>query len=147
LRINQSQSLGYKEKGRISFRGRGRGGGEGGELAWCGFLWKKASCEKTRTMENYESDIFMSQEGYASIDFTLLDRPNCNIASAPEATAALLPDVHVAESSFSSFDFLDGSGVDGLSGFSRGVDQNHSLELSRQVCFDNVSPMVFQNFE
>jgi hypothetical protein len=56
-------------------------------------------------------------------------------------------DVHVAESSFSSFDFLDGSGVDGLSGFSRGVDQNHSLELSRQVCFDNVSPMVFQNFE
>jgi hypothetical protein len=94
-------------------------------------LWKKASCEKTRTMENYESDIFISQEGYASIDFTLLDRPNCNIASAPEATAALLPDVHVAESSFSSFDFLDGSGVDGLSGFSRGVDQNHSLELSR----------------
>jgi hypothetical protein len=89
LRINQSWSLGYKEKGRISFRGRGRG--EGGELAWCGFLWKKASCEKTRTMENYESDIFMSQEGYASIDFTLLDRPNCNIASAPEATAALLP--------------------------------------------------------
>ncbi|CAM6071546.1 unnamed protein product, partial [Sphagnum tenellum] len=82
-------------------------------------------------MENYESDIFISQEGYASIDFTLLDRPNCNIASAPEATAALLPDVHVAESSFSSFDFLDGSGVDGLSGFSRGVDQNHSLELSR----------------
>jgi len=56
-------------------------------------------------------------------------------------------DVHVAESSFSSFDFLDGSGVDGLSGFSRGVHQNHSLELSRQVCFDNVFPMVFQNFE
>jgi hypothetical protein len=28
-------------------------------------------------MENYESDIFMSQEGDASIDFTLLDRPNC----------------------------------------------------------------------
>jgi hypothetical protein len=44
-------------------------------------------------MENYESDIFMSQEGDASIDFTLLDRPNCNIASAPEATAALLPGV------------------------------------------------------
>jgi hypothetical protein len=27
-------------------------------------------------MENYESELFMSQENYASIDFTLLDRPN-----------------------------------------------------------------------
>lgn len=42
-------------------------------------------------------------------------------------------DVHVGDSSFASFDFLDGSGVDGLSGFPRGVDDNHSLELSRQV--------------
>jgi hypothetical protein len=31
-------------------------------------------------------------------------------------------DVHVAKSSFSSFDFLDKSRVDGLSGFSHGVD-------------------------
>jgi hypothetical protein len=51
--------------------------------------------------------------------------------------------VHVAESSFSSFDFLNKSRVDGLSGFSHGVDQNHSFELLKQVCFDNVFPMVF----
>ncbi len=55
--------------------------------------------------------------------------------------------VHVAKSSFLSFDFLDKYGVDGLSGFSRQVDHNHSLELSRQVFSDNVFPMVFQNFE
>jgi hypothetical protein len=42
-------------------------------------------------------------------------------------------DVHVAKSSFSSFDILDRFGVDGLRGFSCGVDQNHSFKLSRQV--------------
>ncbi len=31
-------------------------------------------------------------------------------------------DVHIAKSLFSSFDFLDRFGVDGFSGFSRGVD-------------------------
>jgi hypothetical protein len=56
-------------------------------------------------------------------------------------------DVHVVESSFSSFDFLDRFGVDGLSGISRGVGHNHSLELSRQMFFGNVFPMVFRNFE
>jgi hypothetical protein len=56
-------------------------------------------------------------------------------------------DLHVIEFSFSSFDFLDKFGVDGLRGFSRGVDQNHSLKLSRQVFFYNVFPMVFQNFK
>ncbi len=56
-------------------------------------------------------------------------------------------DVHVIESPFSSFDFLDTIGVDGLRRFSCGVDQNHSLQLSRQVFFYNVFPMVFQNFE
>jgi hypothetical protein len=56
-------------------------------------------------------------------------------------------DVHVAESSFSSFDFLDRFGVDGLRRFSRGVDQNHYFKLSRQDFFNNVFPMVFQNFE
>jgi hypothetical protein len=56
-------------------------------------------------------------------------------------------DIHVAKSSFSSFDFLDEFGVDGLSRFSRRVDHNHSLELSRQVFFYNVFQMVFQNFE
>lgn len=40
-------------------------------------------------------------------------------------------DVHVADSSY-SFDFLDGPGVDGLSGFPRAVDDN-ALEQSRQV--------------
>jgi len=52
-------------------------------------------------------------------------------------------DVHIAESLFSSFDFLDRFGVDGFSRFSHGVDQNHSLKLSEQVCFNNVFPMVF----
>jgi len=42
-------------------------------------------------------------------------------------------DILVAESSFLSFDFLDGSRVDGLSRFSCGVDHNHSFKLSRQV--------------
>jgi hypothetical protein len=55
--------------------------------------------------------------------------------------------VHVVKSSFSLFDLLDRSKVDGLNEFFCGVDQNHSFELSRQVCFDNVFPMVFQNFE
>jgi hypothetical protein len=55
--------------------------------------------------------------------------------------------VHVVDSSFSSFDFLDGFGVDGLNGFSHGVDHNHSFNMSRQVCFNNVFPMVFKNFE
>jgi hypothetical protein len=32
-----------------------------------------------------------------------------------------------------SFDFLNGSGVDGSNMFFHGVDHNHSLELSRQV--------------
>jgi hypothetical protein len=52
-------------------------------------------------------------------------------------------DIHVAKSSFLSFDFLDGSNMDGLSGFSRQVHHNHSLKLSRQVIFDNVFPIVF----
>jgi hypothetical protein len=57
-------------------------------------------------------------------------------------------DVHVVESPFSSFDLiLDRFGVDGLRGFSHGVDQNHSLKFSRHVFFYNVFPMVFQNFE
>jgi hypothetical protein len=51
--------------------------------------------------------------------------------------------VHATKSSFFSFDFLDGSRVDGLNEFSHGVDQNHSIELLKQVFF----PMVFQNFE
>jgi hypothetical protein len=51
--------------------------------------------------------------------------------------------VHVAKSSFLSFDFLDGSKVDGLSGVFHGVDQNHSMKLLKQVFF----PMAFQNFE
>jgi hypothetical protein len=38
-------------------------------------------------------------------------------------------DIHVVESSFSSFDFLDRFGVDGLGRFFHGVDQNHSLKL------------------
>jgi hypothetical protein len=38
-------------------------------------------------------------------------------------------DVHVAKSSFLSFDFLDRFGVDGLSGFSCGIDHTHYLEL------------------
>ncbi|XP_057813139.2 uncharacterized protein LOC131027165 isoform X2 [Cryptomeria japonica] len=62
-------------------------------------------------MESYGNDMFLSQEGYASIDFTLLDRPSTSVASAPESTAALLPD-----SSFPSFDFLDNSGVDSFGG-------------------------------
>ncbi|KAH9299103.1 hypothetical protein KI387_030785 [Taxus chinensis] len=62
-------------------------------------------------MESYENDMFLSQEGYASIDFTLLDRPTTSVAAAPESTAALLPD-----SSFPSFDFLDNSGVDSFGG-------------------------------
>jgi hypothetical protein len=56
-------------------------------------------------------------------------------------------DVHVAKSSYSSFDFLDKFGVNGFRGFSCGVDQNHYLELSRQVFFYNIFPIVFQNFE
>ncbi len=52
-------------------------------------------------------------------------------------------DVHVVESSFLSFDFLDGSEVDGLSRFFHGVDHNHPLELSKQVCFNDVFPMSF----
>jgi hypothetical protein len=55
--------------------------------------------------------------------------------------------IHVAESSFSSFDFLDRFGVDGLSEFFCGVDHNHSLKLSKQVFFGNVFSMVFQNFD
>jgi hypothetical protein len=47
-------------------------------------------------------------------------------------------DIHVAKSSFLSFDFLDG-----LSGFSHQVHHNHSLKLSRQVFFYNVFPIVF----
>ncbi len=39
--------------------------------------------------------------------------------------------VHVAESSFFSFNFLDKFGVDGLSGFSCGVDHNQSFKLLR----------------
>jgi hypothetical protein len=39
---------------------------------------------------------------------------------------------------------LDKSGVDGLNKFFCGVDSNHFFELSRQVCFDNVFPMVFR---
>ncbi len=35
---------------------------------------------------------------------------------------SIASNVHVAESLFSSFDFLDKSRVDGLSGFSHGVD-------------------------
>jgi hypothetical protein len=50
--------------------------------------------------------------------------------------------MYVVESSFLSFDFLDGFGVDGLNEFSCGVDHNHSLELSRQMFFGNVIPMV-----
>jgi hypothetical protein len=41
--------------------------------------------------------------------------------------------VHVAKSSFLSFDFLDGSGVDGLSGFFCQVD--HNILLSYQGKF------------
>jgi len=51
--------------------------------------------------------------------------------------------IHVVEPSFFSFDFLDGSKVDGLKEFSHGIDQNHSIKLLKQDFF----PMVFQNFE
>ncbi|CAM6114393.1 unnamed protein product [Calypogeia fissa] len=77
-------------------------------------------------MDNYGNDYFMSQEGYASIDFTLLDRPNSNIASAPESTAALLPDLHVGDSSFASFDFLDAPNVDAFGGVL--PDEAHSRD-------------------
>jgi len=56
-------------------------------------------------------------------------------------------DIHVAKSLFLSFHFLDRFGVDGLNGFSCGVDHTHYLELSRQIIFGNVFPMVSQNFE
>jgi hypothetical protein len=48
---------------------------------------------------------------------------------------SIASDVHVANFSFSSFDILDGFGVDGLSRFFLWVDHNHSFELSRQVFF------------
>jgi hypothetical protein len=38
-------------------------------------------------------------------------------------------DIHVAKSSFSSFDFLDGFGVNGLNAFSHGVDHNQYFKL------------------
>jgi hypothetical protein len=43
-------------------------------------------------------------------------------------------DIHVAKSLFSSFDFFNEFGVDCLNRFSHGVNKNHSLSLSRQVC-------------
>ncbi len=46
---------------------------------------------------------------------------------------SIASDIHVVKSSFLSFDFLNGSGVDGSNMFFHGVDHNHSLELSRQV--------------
>jgi hypothetical protein len=55
--------------------------------------------------------------------------------------------IHVTKSSFLSFDFLERFGVDGLSGFSCGVDHNHFLELSKQGFFGNVFLMVFPDFE
>jgi len=54
-------------------------------------------------------------------------------------------DILVAESSFLSFDFLDGSRVDGLSRFSCGVDHNHSFELSRQVFLAMFFPWFVRN--
>jgi len=72
-------------------------------------------------MESYGNDMsFLSQEGYPSIDFTLLDRPSTSVASAPEFTAPLLPD-----SSFPSLDFLDGSGIDSLGGVLRNAEEAH----------------------
>ncbi|XP_024395935.1 uncharacterized protein [Physcomitrium patens] len=78
-----------------------------------------------------ENEFIMSQDGYASIDFTLLDRPNNNIASAPEATAVLLPDGHATDSSFPSFELLDGSGVVGPYGYAPESNENQSLKQSR----------------
>lgn len=71
-------------------------------------------------MESYGNDMFLSQEGYPSIDFTLLDRPSTSVASAPEFTAPLLPD-----SSFPSLDFLDGSAIDSLGGVLRNAEEAH----------------------
>eukprot|EP01018_Ginkgo_biloba_P035661 Gb_36190 [translate_table: standard] len=77
-------------------------------------------------MESYGNDMFLSQEGYASIDFTLLDRPSTSVTAAPESTAALLPD-----SSFPSFDFLDGSGVDSFGGVLRSAEEAHFHDQGR----------------
>eukprot|EP00250_Pteridium_aquilinum_P018489 c24114_g1_i1 orf=2-6367(-) len=59
-------------------------------------------------MENYGNDLFLSQEGCPSLDFTLLDRPSSSTVPAPGSTAPLFP----GDNSFPSFDFFDGAGVE-----------------------------------
>ncbi|KAJ7567642.1 hypothetical protein O6H91_01G000300 [Diphasiastrum complanatum] len=77
-------------------------------------------------MDSYEN-IFFSQEAYPSIDFTLLDRPATSTTSAPHSTAALLPDLHSADSPFPSFELLNQNGVYSLGGL-RVADEAHLRE-------------------
>lgn len=60
---------------------------------------------------------------------------------------SVLPDLHVADSSFSSFDFLDGSGVDAFGGVLREADEAHSRDQGRcaYTCLVFVSYLFSSN--
>jgi hypothetical protein len=67
-----------------------------------------------------------SDENYENLTFFVF-----LIFSQGVSLGFVTSNIHVTKSSFSSFDFLDGFGMDGLSGFPHGIEHNHFLKLSR----------------
>jgi len=114
------------------------------------FWWLKGNPE---SWANWKAQLFQQCFLFFTCTFMSLHASNENcenliffeflVFSQGVNLGSITSNIHVVESSFLSFDFLDGSRVDGLSGFSHGVDQNHYIDLLKQVFF----PMVFQNFE
>ncbi|KAI5074182.1 hypothetical protein GOP47_0010143 [Adiantum capillus-veneris] len=93
---------------------------------------------QTTSMEKNYRNNSIAQEGCPSLDFTLLDRPSSSTVSAPGSTAPLFP----GENPLSSFDFVDGAGVESNNDRSFPGHRSYMAEAANNPLRRNVSMQV-----